>query len=116
MIVNNVSVSIQNNKILNSVSFNLNQDDKVGLVGINGSGKSTLLKTLCGSIKPDSGTIDLMHETVGYLKQELSHTFDDFSIIDYVKLELGIEELELKMHDLEQNLTKSNMEEYGTVL
>lgn len=43
--------------ILNSLSFGIDQGQKVALVGINGSGKSTLLKILSGLETPDTGEV-----------------------------------------------------------
>lgn len=116
MIVNNLKVSIKSNIILDDISFILNSNDKVGLVGSNGSGKSTLLRVLSGILKKDFGTIKLENETIGYLKQEISHEFDELSILDYIKYEVGIDKLEDKLHKLEANLTEENMEEYSNVL
>lgn len=45
--------------LLNDTSFHLNEDEKVGIIGINGTGKSTLLKILAGKIEPDEGTITM---------------------------------------------------------
>lgn len=65
---------------LNNVTLNLENGDRVGLIGHNGAGKSTLLRTLAGIYEPSLGTIqsegkissmlDLMHgieaESTGY--------------------------------------------------
>ena len=112
MRVNNLSVTISDKKILDNISFELNNNDKVGLVGKNGVGKSTLLRVLCDNNK----AVKLGNDTIGYLKQEISHEFDDYSIIDYIKSDIGIDKLSLKLHDLENNLTSSNMDEYEAVL
>lgn len=116
MIVNNLSVSIKGKSILNNVSFSLNNNDKVGLIGVNGSGKSTLLKALSQNISIDEGNIDINTETIGYLKQEISHEFDDYTILEYIKSEIGIDTLESKLHELETNLNESNMDEYSEIL
>jgi ABC-type polysaccharide/polyol phosphate transport system ATPase subunit len=44
-------------KALNGVSIDLEQGDRVGLLGHNGSGKTTLLRTLAGIYEPISGTV-----------------------------------------------------------
>ena len=54
-----VRVSGRSNPILSETSFSVHKGEFIVLLGQNGSGKSTLLKTLCGALKPTSGTIML---------------------------------------------------------
>lgn len=116
MQVSNLKSGFKNNEILKDISFHLAQGEKVGLVGPNGSGKSTLLKVLSNELPLDSGKIKLENETITYLKQEISHEFDNYSIIDYIKNQTGIEKLETRLSELENNLTNDNMNEYGEIL
>ncbi len=53
----NISKTYMERKVLNDVSFFLNEGDKVGIVGINGTGKSTLLRILAGAEESDSGEV-----------------------------------------------------------
>ncbi|EWM54490.1 ABC-F family ATP-binding cassette domain-containing protein [Ruminococcus flavefaciens] len=53
----NISKTYMERKVLDNVSFYLNEGDKVGIIGINGTGKSTLLRILAGAERPDSGEI-----------------------------------------------------------
>lgn len=46
-------------KALDKVSFELNDGDRLGIIGHNGAGKTTLLKTIAGVYEPDTGTIDV---------------------------------------------------------
>lgn len=116
MQVNNLKIGFNNNEILKNISFHLVQGEKIGLVGPNGSGKSTLLKVLANELQLDSGKVKLENETIAYLKQEISHEFDDYSIIDYIKNQTGIGKLEIRLHELEDNLNENNMVEYSDVL
>ena len=53
----NISRTYMERKVLDGVSFYLNEGDKVGIVGINGTGKSTLLRILAGAEEPDGGEV-----------------------------------------------------------
>lgn len=58
--------------IFSGVSFEIQENDRVGLVGINGSGKTTLLKLLTGEMQPDGGDIFKANSTVlGYMEQHV---------------------------------------------
>jgi ATP-binding cassette subfamily F protein 3 len=62
--------------LLDSVSWQIDDGERVGLAGPNGAGKTTLLKMLAGLDEPDAGTIvKPAGLTIGYLPQDgLSHT------------------------------------------
>jgi ATP-binding cassette subfamily F protein 3 len=60
--------------LFDQVSFLINSNDKIGLVGANGTGKSTLLKLLAKEIDFDGGDIVIPDgKTIGYLPQELKN-------------------------------------------
>ena len=70
--INNLSVQFTGQNLFENVTFNINDRDRIGLVGKNGAGKSTLLKILCGRQEPESGTIVIASgQEVGYLPQEM---------------------------------------------
>ncbi len=52
-----ISINFGSRQLLEDVNFYLNENDKVGVIGINGTGKSTFLKVLAGVIEPDTGRI-----------------------------------------------------------
>lgn len=116
MQVNKLIIERGNKRILNNISFSLNSEDKVGLVGINGCGKSTLLKSLSGNLKLTEGTIKYNDETIGYLEQEIPIKYYENSVIEYIKEKTNFKNLEQKLHELENDLNESNMDLYGDVL
>ena len=68
----NISVSFGGRDLYKNISFQINNKDKIGIVGKNGAGKSTLLKLITGDQQPTSGSIQKQSMlTVGYLPQEL---------------------------------------------
>ena len=93
------------NSVLNSISFNLNDEERVGLVGINGIGKSTLLKILAGIESADSGKVSFVSSvSVGYLPQSLpvfpNQTVDELLVDSLMELKL----LENRMRQLEAEM------------
>ena len=62
--------SIVNSKFiaLDNISLNLNQNDKLGIIGANGAGKSSLLKVVSRIHKPDKGTVDINANIVSLLE------------------------------------------------
>ena len=70
-------------KILNGVSFEVGQGERVALVGENGAGKSTIIKLLCRLYVPDSGRIlingvDIQTVDTTALRRVFSVVFQDF--------------------------------------
>src|SRR5690349_22568553 len=63
--------------IFQQVTFQLNQGEKVALVGVNGAGKSTLLKILAREEQADNGRFSAIREMkIAYLPQEATFTSD----------------------------------------
>jgi ATPase subunit of ABC transporter with duplicated ATPase domains len=55
--VKNVSKSFDGELVLNDISFMMNKEDKIALIGANGVGKTTLCEILKENLKPDSGEV-----------------------------------------------------------
>ena len=73
-----IDISVQNikkafeegNDILDGLSFEINEGERVGLLGKNGAGKTTLLRLITGELAPDEGTIVLpVFKTIGLISQ-----------------------------------------------
>ena len=72
--INALTVAFGADVLFDSIGFNLDDGEKVGLAGKNGAGKSTLLKIICGQMAPTSGSVDKPKDvTCGYLPQIMSH-------------------------------------------
>ena len=80
----NISKSFSEKVLFEDISFGVEDNDRIGLVGINGTGKSTFLKILSGQIEADSGTIAKSGgATVRYLPQNLE--FDgDMTVLEHI--------------------------------
>ena len=100
---NNVSAHYGSQIVLDGVSFQIDENDKLGLIGRNGSGKTTLLEVLTGSEEPMSGSVVVPQSTtVGYVPQYVdadeSVTVRDFLLEDYNRV---VEELRRAERGLE---------------
>ncbi len=70
--VNNLSIHFTGTDLFSSVSFLVNDKDRIGLVGKNGSGKTTLLNIISGGLIPLEGEVVIPSNTsIGYLQQEM---------------------------------------------
>jgi ATP-binding cassette subfamily F protein 3 len=66
-----ISKSYGGRVIFDAVSWSMNDDARVSLVGLNGAGKSTLLRIIAGGVEPDSGRVSRPQRSrVGYLEQD----------------------------------------------
>ena len=73
---------------LSHLSFSLKQGDFVSIVGPSGCGKSTLLSIISGLIPPESGTVNLVGNHIGYMLQK-DHLLEWRSV--YRNIILGLE-------------------------
>jgi len=89
--------------IFDNASFQVNNNDKVGIIGVNGAGKSTLLNILLGNLTPDSGTIKLDTKIkIGYLPQVIMDDVEDKeeTVFDYLLDGRPIKNLKKELEDL----------------
>jgi ABC-type multidrug transport system ATPase subunit len=69
--VEGISKAYGDKQVLNDVSFDVQRDDRLAIIGPNGIGKSTLLKAIMDVLKPDAGTIEWGHEVYpGWFAQD----------------------------------------------
>jgi len=91
--VNNLWSLIEDQILLEDVTFTIKRNDRIALIGRNGSGKSTLMKLIVGELTADEGTIELgNHVKMGYLPQQIEFPLYDVSILDYAKTIMPNEE------------------------
>jgi ATP-binding cassette subfamily F protein 3 len=80
--VDNVAVMHSGTTLFSNISFAINDNDKIALMGKNGAGKSTLLKIIAGQSKPSSGAVSAPKGyVVAYLPQHLL-TADDCTVME----------------------------------
>ena len=84
--VENLSKTIDGEKILDNISFVLNREDKVALVGPNEKAKTVLFKILAGEMEPDSGSFKWgLTTTQSYFPKDNTKDFSgDETIVDWL--------------------------------
>lgn len=81
-----ISLSFGANVILDNISFSLNENDKLGIVGVNGAGKSSLFKIIAGEYTADAGNVFISRDkSVGILDQSVRFESDN-TLLDEVML------------------------------
>lgn len=118
----NISKSYGDKLIIERSSFQLNEGEKIGLIGANGVGKTTLLEIISGEIRPEEGGVEKRKNLkIGYLAQETNLTLKRTLYQEGMEVFYEISLLREKMHSLAEmmNREKDNlsqiMEEYGKV-
>jgi len=77
------------NKILyKDLSFEVQENEKVGIIGRNGTGKSTLFNIMMGEDKDFSGSIKIKKDTVLIGSRQEHHAFDDKTVLEYIQGDL----------------------------
>ena len=86
-----VDFSVGGPRLLEQVSFSIEPNERVCIVGRNGAGKSTLLRLIAGEAKPDDGEIRTFGSRIAGLSQEVPQalTGDVFDVVSMGLGELG---------------------------
>jgi len=71
--LDDVSVKLGGQQVLENVTFELKEKMFIGVVGPNGAGKTTLLRVILGIIRADSGTVCVLGMNPAQLRHELHH-------------------------------------------
>ena len=115
--VSDLSLSFGVTSILERVSFSLEENDRLGIIGMNGCGKSTLFRLILGELEPTEGSIYLAKgKTVGILTQDgafdcrnesqtvLERMYDAFS--ELLETERRLTELEAELKGGDENVIR----------
>ncbi|HZW61626.1 MAG TPA: ABC-F family ATP-binding cassette domain-containing protein [Candidatus Babeliales bacterium] len=115
----NICLSFGDQAIFDHISFTINQDQRIGLVGRNGSGKTTLLRAIIDSSQLDEGAVStISSKKIAYMPQEvvllstlsiLDETCTAFERLHIIEKELSALEAKLK----ENNHDTALLEQYA---
>ena len=103
MQIKNLTMSFGNQELFNNININLDDYEKVGIVGLNGAGKSTFLKIVYGQITPDKGKVIIKNNTrVAYLPQVIKDEIpeENITVFDFLLLGRPIDKLNKELEKL----------------
>ncbi len=110
MQITSLSKSFGVDLILENISMNITDNEKVGLIGANGAGKTSLLRIISGEIPHDSGSIFLPKDaTVGFLKQNAVDNTSNTMWEDVMEIFAHITSLENEMRNLEVKMSDESL-------
>ena len=109
----NICKSYSEKKLIENLSFGINDGEKIGLIGVNGTGKSTLLKIVAGVEEIDDGKITKAGKTrIEYLPQSPDYD-ENATVLEQV---FNAESKELNLLGKYQDLLKKLEAEYSDKL
>jgi ATP-binding cassette, subfamily F, member 3 len=118
--IDNVAVEFGGRTLFSDITFNVNDKDRIALMGKNGAGKSTLLKIIAGKDKPTRGKISAPNDAViAYLPQHLL-THDDATVFEETsKAFAKVLSMQAEMEELNTQLetrTDYESDEYAAII
>ncbi|WMJ78955.1 MULTISPECIES: ABC-F family ATP-binding cassette domain-containing protein [unclassified Sedimentibacter] len=103
---NDVSKAYVVDNIIENISFTVNDNEKVGLIGLNGAGKTTLFNILTGKSDFDSGEIYLAKgKKIGYLKQNTNIESNRSIMNEMLTIYQNVIKLEQDLHELSHKIS-----------
>jgi len=106
LVADKISLHFGTRAVFDEVSFNINSDQRIGLVGRNGSGKTTLLKVIAGKQGTDEGFLNIQKGAkVAYLPQEVVLLSDKTIFQEALSVFAGLDKYLQELSELEQDLS-----------
>ena len=89
--LNNVTVSFDNDTILENINLTINEGEIVCIIGPSGSGKSTLIRTMNHMVVPTSGTVsfkgeELTSKNINMMRQHIGMVFQAFELFPHLSV------------------------------
>lgn len=75
--LSNISKAYIDKVLFDKITFNINNNKKVGLIGLNGTGKTTLFRIILKQEEDYTGQVSIIDEEIGYLPQVIEFKEND---------------------------------------
>lgn len=104
-----VSKSFGTQEVIKKASFNIDEGDKIGLLGVNGAGKTTLFRMITGELAPDSGTIGISRQTgIAYMQQHAAFTGEKTAVDEVGEVFAQVAQDEARLAQMEAQLAEDH--------
>ncbi|WP_016957369.1 ABC transporter ATP-binding protein [Catenovulum agarivorans] len=117
---NNLSVAYANQLVLNKVNFSVAQGQIFALLGGNGAGKSTTLKTFLGTLKPQSGSANILgkpvHQHINTSRKQIAYLpesvmlYGHLTAIENIQYFLSLADIKQSVQQIEDALTQVSLQ------
>lgn len=104
-----LTMSFGTQEIFSDINLHIDENEKVGIVGVNGAGKTTFFKIVLGLLEPDSGKVILENNSrVEWLPQVIDDEIPsmDMTVFDFLLLGRPIDELNKQLQETYDELGK----------
>jgi ATP-binding cassette subfamily F protein 3 len=113
----NIGKSFGTDEVIKDVSFHVEENEKVAIVGINGAGKSTLLKIIHGEMGADEGEVTFAKNTsIGYLAQHQELMGQGTIYDEILSAREELIELEQRLRNMEDSMSQCAPDELDSFL
>ena len=103
--VGNLCMDFGGDVLFNNMNFEVQDGDRIGLIGVNGSGKTTLFKILTGAISPSSGMVAIQKNTkIGYMEQHVCRHLERSAYDEVLSVFAEILDMELEIDTLTRQI------------
>ncbi len=107
--VNNITISFSETDVLSNVSFQVEEKNKIGLVGANGAGKTTLFKIITKEYYPNDGTVTVGKDTkIGYMEQHACASSNKTMLDELMTVFGYLYSIEDEVKEIENNLSEND--------
>ncbi len=103
--------------ILKDVSFHIEEQERVAIVGINGAGKTTLLRIIAGELSADAGEVIRSKDmTLGYLPQQQGYYSENSIYEELLAVKSDVIEMDKQIRRLEEQMQRKEGRELSVLL